>query len=451
MSIEERFQEAIEEEEDGEDVETGFTGQLERRRERLARKNKPAIERFMGKGRRTHDVGIFPKYYGELLTWALKRYMEEGGWQLVQSLGYHGSEPVYIDVNTNYDKRENLMIDGQLLVKKSTHRLIITVDVNMRWRNSFLVEGRSKKQTGEFVAGVLALVREQNFYRGKKIEFRGNSLRFLDLKDRSWESIILDEGTKKEIKANTTSFLRKKDIWESYGIPPKRGVLLAGEPGTGKTIICKALMAEADELTCISITAYAMDEDDYFTDLYELAEDLSPCLVFIEDIDLVGQNREEFGYQKGNALLSLLSVLDGIEEKKEIVTIATTNCLEMLDKALSQRPSRFDRVIRLPCPGLEERRELVSRLCRKIPLGEKLQEYVARRTEGCTPAQVQEVIHRLVIELPGERSDPATFAECDVDHILSRLNGRNSRSIGFCASPNHNGHKPDIDSTVKIA
>ena len=73
--------------------------------------------------------------------------------------------------------------------------------------------------------GVLTIAREQNFYRGKKIEYAGR-LRFLDLKDRSWESIILDDDTKKEIKTNTVGFLKRKELWEKYGILPKRGAFL---------------------------------------------------------------------------------------------------------------------------------------------------------------------------------------------------------------------------------
>jgi cell division protease FtsH len=340
-------------------------------------------------------------------------------------------------------------MDGQILVTKGALRLIITVDINLRWRNSVLVEGlaENKKEITDFVVGVITIAKEQNFYRGKKIEFAGR-LRFIDLKNRSWESVILDKNIKKEVKANTIDFLKKKSLWEKYGISSRRGVLLAGEPGTGKTIICKALMAEAKGITCINTSAYAMDADEYLTELYELAEDLNPCLVFIEDIDLIGQNREEFGYQRGNALLSLLSVLDGIEEKKEIVTIATTNCLEMLDKAISQRPSRFDRIIKLNRPGFEHRRELVSRLCQRIPCDEKLQTYIAHKTEGYTPAQVQEVIHCLVIENSSEEPAPDIYNEQDIDYIISRINVRNSQRIGFAISNNNNGCKSVHSSII---
>ncbi len=84
--------------------------------------------------------------------------------------------------------------------------------------------------------------------------------------------------------------------------------------------------------------------------MFSIAQDLSPSIVFIEDLDFIGQERRD-SYRGTPTLIALLSEMDGIEEKKAIVTIATTNCVEALDKALSERPSRFDRVFKLPfCP-----------------------------------------------------------------------------------------------------
>jgi hypothetical protein len=163
---------------DEEDEMDAFLAQrYEMRHQKLATKNKAALSLFLGRGRRVHQVGIVPRYYGELLTWALKRYMEKEGWQTVQTLGYQGKEPIYIDVNTGCGQRENLLMNGQVLAEKGkkTSRLIITVAVNPRGLNSILTEGPAKKkeEVHGFVAGVLALSREQNFYRGKKLEFSG--------------------------------------------------------------------------------------------------------------------------------------------------------------------------------------------------------------------------------------------------------------------------------------
>ncbi len=440
MSVEERFLEAVEE---IEDVEIGPVDPYERRHQWLQRKNKSIIDRFLGRGKRVYEVAIVPRYYGELLAWALKRYLEKEGWKVTRILGYHAREPVYIDVNTDYKEQENMLRDGQLLVQRGEVRLIVSVDINLQWRNSVLVEGplERREEVSTFSNGVMRLAREQNFYRGKKIEFAGR-LRFLNLEGRSWDSITLDSGLKQEIRSNTIEFLKKRELWSKLGIPLKRGVLLAGEPGTGKSIICKALMAEAEGITCLTTNAYALSEDGYITELYELAEDLAPCLIFVEDIDLIGQNREEFGYQTGPALLSLLAIMDGIEERKEIVTVATTNCLEKLDKALAERPARFDRVIKLVRPGLEERKELIKRICTRIPLDESAQEHIALRSEGCTPAQLQEIIFSLAIEhaevVTPEK--PLSISTDTIDRVMSRINGKSKPGLGFKLCNNGKTH-----------
>lgn len=91
-----------------------------------------------------------------------------------------------------------------------------------------------------------------------------------------------------------------------------------------------------------------------------------------------------------------------LEEKQGIITVATTNNLQSLDRALSQRPSRFDHVIEIPLPTIEERKELVCLLCQKVPLDEDSREYIAQKAEHCTPAQLQEIIFSLAIEYQDE-------------------------------------------------
>lgn len=196
-----------------------------------------------------------------------------------------------------------------------------------------------------------------------------------------------------------------------------------------------------------------MDGEGYISELYELAQDLSPCLVFIEDIDLIGQNRFEFGYSRGSALMSLLAVLNGVEEQEQIVTVATTNCLATLDKAISERPSRLDRVIELTRPSIEHRREIISLLTQKISMGEATQDYIARKAEHCTPAQLKEIVHGLIIrhrdESPTSHSQCLEFSKDDIDSIVSKVNGRNKHQIGFGIPNNHNGSRYDLARSIE--
>ncbi len=443
MSAEEKILDTFDEEDD---EELSYSSWRRKQRERIRRKNEATINGFLGKGARATAVGITPSYYGGLLTWALRRYIEREGWKVVDTLGYRDPEPFYIDVSTDYDKHENLLMRGQLLIEKDDARFVVTVEVHPRCDGSVLVQGpEDKKDAIEgFATGVMTIAKKENFYRGKRIEF-SERVRFLNVEGKPWHSIILDRATKRELKANTVEFLRRGKRWYGFGIPGKRGVLLAGEPGTGKTLVCKALMAEADGITCITTSAYKLSADEYITDLYEMAQDLSPCIVFIEDIDLIGLNREEYHYQNGPALLSLLNVLDGVEEKHEVITVATTNNWEALDRAISQRPSRFDRVIKLSLPSQEERRELVSLLCQKIPVDVPTQDYIASKAEGCTPAQLQEIVYGLAIEYRDDSPQaPSLYLDIsrdDIDRAISRINGRNRRRLGFDIENNHHDRK----------
>jgi cell division protease FtsH len=338
-----------------------------------------------------------------------------------------------------------------LFVKKGDDRLTVTVDVNLRSYNSVLICGQicNKKKILEFAIGIETIATEQNFYRGKKLEFAGR-LRFLKPPARSWDGVVLDAEIKREIRANTIGFLASRERLACYGIPPKRGVLLVGEPGTGKTLICKALMAEGEGTTCILTHAYSLDDEEYITELYELAQDLSPTIVFIEDIDIIARSRAEFGYSRGPALLSLLSALDGVEEHREIVTVATTNHLEIIDQAIGHRPSRFDRVVRISVPNIEQRRKLISLICQRIPIEEETKQYVARGTDKMTPAQIQEVIYSLVIGYAQEGCQDGSslrFSADTVDIAISRINEKKQNHLGFAPGDNH---KPSLLKSVGL-
>ena len=398
-------------------------------------KNNTIINNFLGGGERENAVFIAPPYYSELLTWALHRYLEAGGWRIIRVLGYLYPQPFYTDVNTDYDQYENLPVDACLLVEKGDSHFMITI-YPTEFRAIMHIQGLAskKEEIAQLVRDVKSIAEKQNFYRGKKVEFDGR-IRFVHLPSNLWESIILPPDLKADIQANTIGFLDNQGRLARYGIPPKRGILLVGEPGTGKTLLCKALMALSTGTTGIIANAEALVCPGYISSLYELAQDLSPCIVFIEDIDLIADERRRWV-----PLLSLLSELDGVEEHEQIITIATTNHLEIIDKALSQRPSRFDRVIQLPRPATEYRREFISALSGKIPMDEGTQSYLADRTEDLTPAQIQEIVYTLVIEYSqNNRDDPErfSFSPEEITRAISKINGRNGHHMGFNIPVNH--------------
>ena len=93
--------------------------------------------------------------------------------------------------------------------------------------------------------------------------------------------------------------------------------------------------------------------------------------------------------------------------------------------------------------------ELVELLCRKIPLSEMAQEYIACKTDGCTPAQIQEIIYSLIIQNPVEKSN-LVFTQAEIDQAISRINYKKNHGIGFTTPSNNNGNKSELAGTVKI-
>ena len=273
---------------------------------------------------------------------------------------------------------------------------------------------------------------ENNIYRGKRINLGNKGIAFLEADERSWETVILEPEVKKEIRLNTVEFLNKLRTWQKFGIPSKRGIILAGAPGTGKTIVCKALATEGKDITCLFADPCCMQNDGFFAYLYKIARDLNPCIIFIEDIDLIGQER--FGeYHNSPSLISLLNEMDGLVDIDGIVTVATTNGLETLDKALSERPSRFDRIIKITYPADESRMALIERLSQDIPLTVEIKDYLVQKTQGFSPAQIQETLFSLVINgIDNSDIIPTLGLTADnVDSVAGVLTRKPTKVLGF--------------------
>lgn len=409
---------------------------------RIHKKNLETIRTFLGGARQQQVSVIRPRYYSDLLAWALKHYMEAENWKIIKAMGHDEEAPTYATVNIDYGKKENLITRSYLLLERNDNKVVVSVKINYRCAAQVVVIATRKKVAQEFAKGLGELAQGKNLYQGKKIEFGGN-IDFLNLPVKGWDDLALEPTLKEEIKTNTVGFLDRREEMAKYGIPLRRGVMLAGEPGTGKTLINKIIMNESPGITCIAAWVSHLVDPMYIFELYDLAKDLKPSIVFMEDIDLIGENRRRM---KSAALPTLLAKLDGIEECTEVITIATTNFLEDIDNALRKRPSRFDRIIPLSLPSLEQRRDYIRYLAQKIPMTGEVQEYMAYRTEGLTPAQIQEVAYSLVIEHKHtpqcrELVDCCQFSKEDVDKVLVLVKqDRKSKGLGFLDIC-HNGER----------
>lgn len=213
----------------------------------------------------------------------------------------------------------------------------------------------------------------------------------------------LDE--EKEEMIEIVDFLKKPEKFKKMGARVPKGVLLYGKPGTGKTLIAKAIAGEAD-VPFISMSGSEFIEmfaglgASRVRKLFEKARKLAPCIVFIDEIDAIGSRRtSNSGAETENnqTLNQLLVEMDGFSSEETIIVLAATNRPEMLDKALL-RPGRFDRQITIPVPDLKGRLEILKIHARDKKISDEVNlESIAEDTAGFTGAELENILNEAAI------------------------------------------------------
>jgi cell division protease FtsH len=245
------------------------------------------------------------------------------------------------------------------------------------------------------------------------------------------------DGAKAEI-AEVVDFLRNPDRYRRAGATPPRGVLMIGPPGTGKTLIARAVAGEA-EVPFFSVAGSSFVElfvgvgAARVRDLFSEARKRAPAIIFIDEIDAIGQRRAGAGAVVANdereqTLNQLLSEMDGFDPAMGIVVIGATNRPEVLDPALL-RPGRFDRQITIPLPNLAEREAILAVHCRGKKLDPDVDlNVVARGTPGFSGADLANLVNEAAIHAVRDGRDVITADDFDSARdriILGRREGSN--------------------------
>ena len=229
----------------------------------------------------------------------------------------------------------------------------------------------------------------------------------------------LDEE-KEELK-EIVEFLKKPKKFTEMGAKIPKGVLLYGKPGTGKTLIAKAIAGEAD-VPFISMSGSEFIEmfaglgASRVRKLFEKARKLAPCIVFIDEIDAIGSRRSSnSGAESENnqTLNQLLVEMDGFSSEETIIVLAATNRPEMLDKALL-RPGRFDRQVTVPAPDLPGREAILKIHAKDKKLAEDVSLYsIAEDTAGFTGAELANILNEAAIIATKKNHDAITNVDLD--------------------------------------
>ncbi|WP_219825824.1 AAA family ATPase [Nonomuraea typhae] len=241
-------------------------------------------------------------------------------------------------------------------------------------------------------------MREKDIYRGQILSFewsehRGNELvTFLPRPELQADQVILPGGVLETIERHIIGIGEQTVRLRAHGQHLKRGLLLHGPPGTGKTHTVRYLMGRMPGCTVIVMTGVAIK---FVAQAAGLARRLQPAIVILEDVDLVARDRSYT--EDGNPLLfALLDAMDGVGADADVTFVLTTNRADVLERALADRPGRVDLAVRVPKPDAEGRAALLRLYARDMRLEADLEPIVAK-TEGATASFFKELLRRAVL------------------------------------------------------
>ena len=222
-------------------------------------------------------------------------------------------------------------------------------------------------------------------------------------------------------------FLKHKDKFKSLGARVPRGILLSGEPGTGKTLLARAVAGEAN------VPFFATSGSDFsgiivglgvakIKEIFELAKRNAPCILFIDEIDAIGQSRSKHSFNDNDreqTLNQLLIEMDGFANDTGIIVIAATNRPDMLDAALL-RPGRFDRQINIDLPNLEGRRDILELHAKKFKLDKNVSLMdAARGTTGFSGADLENLLNEAALH--AVRAEHKTVEQSDIEEARDKI------------------------------
>ena len=248
---------------------------------------------------------------------------------------------------------------------------------------------------------------------------------------------VAGEDEAKENLAEIVDYLHNPDKYRQIGASMPKGILLVGPPGTGKTMLAKAVAGEA------SVPFFSMSGSEFVEmfvgmgaskvrDLFKQAKEKAPCIVFIDEIDAIGQKRNTGGMggndEREQTLNQLLTEMDGFEGNTGVIILAATNRPESLDPALT-RPGRFDRRVPVELPDLKGREEILKVHAKKIKLAEDVDfSKIARMASGASGAELANIVNEAALRAVRDNRKFANQADMEesIETVIAGYQKKNA-------------------------
>jgi transitional endoplasmic reticulum ATPase len=228
---------------------------------------------------------------------------------------------------------------------------------------------------------------------------------FVEVPDTRWEDVGGLDAVKAELREAVEWPLKYAELFQHAGIRPAKGILLYGSPGTGKTLLAKAIASQSG-VNFISVkgpsllSKFVGESERGIREVFKKARQAAPCILFFDEIDALAPTRSADASDSNvsqRVISQLLTEMDGVEELKGVLVLAATNRKDMLDPALL-RPGRFDLLLEVPPPDAAGRAKIFEVHLKGKPMAADLEiDDLAKRSAGLTGAEIEMVCHRAAL------------------------------------------------------
>ena len=290
-----------------------------------------------------------------------------------------------------------------------------------------------------------ALTVTMDDFRSALCEVSPSAIRelFVDIPDVRWKDVGGLDDIRRRLIESVQWPIKYPELYQQAGVKPPKGLLLAGPPGVGKTLIAKAIANESG-VNVISVkgpalmSRYVGDSEQGVRDLFHKARQAAPCIIFLDEVDSVVPARGEGSTDSHVAervLSQFLSEMDGLEELKGVFVMGATNRADLIDPAML-RPGRFDEIIELGLPNEEARKQILAVHLRNKPLGENIfVDKLAARCFNASGAELAAVCNRAALSalrraVQACKSDEAPnkltvlIEQHDFDEVIAEMFGK---------------------------
>lgn len=369
----------------------------------------------------------------QLLGIALPEGFDIGLTELTHGGGIFGTpvsigEPERVAVPLGEGESIACVQSGLWLVARDDERLAIMLKSSNRGMGEALtleVMSPDPARAEAVVAQLWQLMAEHNVYRGRVLELRqrhfhddeGAPLTVRTLPAIAREQIVLPAGVLERIERTTFGMSRHAERLRASGRHMRRGLLLHGPPGVGKTLTAMYLATQMPNRTVVLLTGAGLGT---VTTSVDLATALAPAIVILEDVDLVAMERS---MESTNVILfELLNAMDGLDTDHDVLFVLTTNAPQRLEPALAARPGRIDQAVELPLPDGDGRRRLLTLYGDGLQLELGPADELIDDLAGASPAFIRELLRRSAL-IAAEESDedPLRVVERHLRESLDEL------------------------------